>query len=424
MVWYGDFMKQHLRFAHVIACITWAASCGFPRPADVEDDGGFNSICTANQTVRCDGSNLVRCNSEGTAEVSESCSLGCSATGPRCNDVNPSNGLAPYLDMAGGESDLDLGTVATINTDDGMVMVDGKPVATKTTVMAQSSAPSIRIFIVHSLTATDVTLTGSNAFAVVSHGDLTIGGAFAASAQDISIRGPGAFNDGTCQGAEGAIVSGGAVGGSGGGGFGGVGGSGGAATNVNGIAAGGTGGTTTGSPMLVPLRGGCDSGRYAGSNLLGLGGGAMQLVSRAKITVSGVIATNGSSGSGGGSGGGILLEAPVVEVYGNVVANGGAGAGGCFIPKVGEDGRPDATPATGGAPCEISNGQGGNGGANNAGAGNGAGTNVAAMGQGSTFAGHGGGGFGRIRVNTIPGGFHRAGGLFSPNPSTGAIVTR
>jgi hypothetical protein len=39
------------------------------------------------------------------------------------------------------------------------------------------------------------------------------------------------------------------------------------------------------------------------------------------------------------------------------------------------------------------------------------------------FGGYGGGGVGRIRINAAPGGFHRA-GLFSPIPSTGAIVTR
>lgn len=363
-------MKQYMRFAQVIACITWAGSCGFPRPADVADDGGFNSICTANQAVRCDSSNLVRCNGDGTAEVSESCSLGCSATKPRCNDVQPSNHLAPYLDMAGGEPDLDLGTAATINTDDGTVLVDGKLVVVKSTAIGQTSAPTVRVLIVNSLTATDVTITGSNALAVVSNGDLRIRGGFTASAQGITTRGPGAFNDGTCQGAEGAFMNG-TVAGAGGGGFGGAGGRGGSATNDFGIAAGGTGGTPTGNPTLIPLRGGCDSGKL-GASLFGFGGGAMQLVSRAKILVSGVVSANGSSGSGGGSGGGILLEAPIVEVSGSVVANGGAGAGGCFIPKAGEDGRLDAMPATGGDPCDTNGGKGGNGGAGNSGAGNGA----------------------------------------------------
>jgi hypothetical protein len=417
-------MGQYVWLVQVAACITWVVGCGFPRPADVGDDGGLsNSICTANQAVRCESSELVQCNGDGTAEVSENCPLDCSATSLRCNDLDPSNGLAPYLDMTGGEPDLDLGTTATVNTDDGAVVVDGKPVTAKSMTMAQASAPTIRIFIVHSLTATDVTITGSNAFAVVSNGDLTIGGVFAASAGGITTRGPGAFNDGTCQGVEGAIVSGGAIGGAGGGGFGFAGGRGGSATNDNGTATGGAGGTTTGNPKLVPLRGGCDSGKV-GAGLFGFGGGAIQLVSRTKITVSGVVAANGSSGAGGGAGGGILLEAPVVEVSGSVVANGGAGAGGCLFPKAGEDGRLDAMPATGGDPCDTNGGKGGNGGAGNSGAGNGASINQAGTGTSTAFAGYGGGGGGRIRVNTISGGFHRTGGLFSPNPGTGAIATR
>jgi len=415
-------MKQYMRLVHVIVGITGAGGCGFPRPADVGDDGGLsNSICTANQADRCDGSDLVSCNSDGTAEVSENCSLGCSVTGLRCNDLDPSNGLAPYLDMTGGEPDLDLGTMATINTDDGTVMVDGKPVIVYSMLLGQSSAPTIRVFIGHSLTATDVTITGSNAFAVVSNGDLTIGGVFAASANGIFTPGPGAFNDGTCQGAEGAIVNGGVIGGAGGGGFGFAGGRGGTATNDNGIATGGAGGTATGSPTLVPLRGGCDGGRV-GVRLFGFGGGAMQLVSRTRITVSGIVAANGSSGSGGGSGGGILFEAPVVEVSGSLVANGGAGAGGCLFPKAGEDGRLDAMPATGGDPCDTTGVKGGNGGAGNSGAGNGDSINQAGL--SFALAGYGGGGVGRIRVNTLSGGFHRTGGLFSPNPSTGAVTTR
>jgi hypothetical protein len=147
-------------------------------------------------------------------------------------------------------------------------------------------------------------------------------------------------------------------------------------------------------------------------------------VSRTRITVSGVVAANGSSGSGGGSGGGILFEAPVVEVSGSLVANGGAGAGGCLFPKAGEDGRLDATPATGGDPCNTDGGKGGNGGAGNSGAGNGTSINQAGTGNAFAFAGYGGGGVGRIRVNTLSGGFHRTGGLFSPNPSTGAVTTR
>jgi hypothetical protein len=52
---------------------------------------------------------------------------------------------------------------------------------------------------VRSFTAGDVTIKGTNAFALVSHGDVRIGGIFTASATDNrsgpSAPGPGRFND-------------------------------------------------------------------------------------------------------------------------------------------------------------------------------------------------------------------------------------
>jgi len=78
----------------------------------------------------------------------------------------------------------------------------------------------------------------------------------------------------------------------------------------------------------------------------------------------GGISANGSSYAGGGSGGGILLEAPVVNVSGNVAANGGGG--GSLFGKPGESGRLDDIRAAGGIAPDQSNG--GNGGAGAAGA--------------------------------------------------------
>jgi hypothetical protein len=339
-------------------------------------------------------------------------------------DINPSNGLAAYLDMTAGEPDLDLGTTATINTNDGTVKVDGRPVMVRSALVAQTSAPTILVFIVHSLAANDVTisgsLTGGNAFALVSNGDIKIGGIFAASALSYQ-PGPGGYDNGTCRGGDGRM-SDTRFGGAGGGGFGLAGGSGGAATTDGGTSVGGDGGAPTGNPTLVPLRGGCSAGLSAGANP-GAGGGAMQLVSRTKITISGVVAANGTSVSGGGSGGGILLEAPAVEVLGSVVANGGAGASGCVFSGLGENGRLDATPANGGIGCPPIAGNGGNGGAGDIAAGNGASINVAGTGTTTALGGNGGGGVGRIRINTVSGGLRRA-GVFSPNPSTGALATR
>lgn len=385
-------------------------------------DSGSGQVCTPNKALRCDGANLVSCNADGSAEVSASCAVGCDMTGVRCNDVAPSNGLAQYLDMTAGQPDLSLGTVATVNTDDGTIQVDGGPVVALSATVTQAAAPAIRVFVVKSLTAAKVTVTGKNALAIVSNGDIKIDGTFAASAVS-NTPGAGGFNDGSCVGGVGGTVNGGAIGGNGGGGFGNPGGTGGTAINSNGTATGGASGAVTGNATLIPLRGGCNSGT-AGASLFGGGGGAIQLVSRTKISISGVLAANGASASGGGSGGGILLEAPVVEVTGNVVANGGAGAGGCLLPKAGEDGRLDAIPATGGLACDPSDGgNGGNGAAGTTFATKGISLNLAGTGINTVFAGHGGGGAGRIRVNAAAGGL-TASGIFSPNPSTGTIGTR
>jgi hypothetical protein len=419
------------RAGHVFVWFVMAAGCGFPRPSPVGgpddgDDGTSTSVCSANQPLRCDGSNFVHCNSNGTAELAEACSLGCSASPLHCNEIAPSNGLAQYLDMAAAEPDLDLGMKATINTNDGTVVVDGKSVIVRSALVAQPSAPTILVFIVHSLTANDVTIrggtSGGNAFALVSEGDVKVTGIFNASAVS-AVPGPGAYNDATCKGGDGLLPS--AVGGgAGGGGFGSAGGAGGSATSDDGTISGGRPGVPTGTATLIPLRGGCDSGVFAGGSH-GSGGGAMQIASRTRISISGVVAANGSASTGGGSGGGLLIEAPVVEVVGTVVANGGGGTTICNAPgTVGTDGRFDAIPASGGVGCPPASGASGNGGAGSIAAESGASINEAGMGSGViAIGGNGGGGVGRIRINTAPGGFHRA-GLFSPNPSTGAIATR
>jgi hypothetical protein len=358
-------MRSYTGGIVLIVSLAGALGCEFPRPPRLNGgDGGIaGAVCTANQALRCDGTSLVRCNGEGTAEVSAACALGCSAADVRCYDVNPSNGLAPYLDMAASEPDIDLGTSATIDTDTGAVMADGKQVVVKSATVAQGAAPMIRVFIVRSLTTMDVGITGKNAFAVVSHGDIKIGGLFSVSASN-NTPGPGGFNDGSCKGADLVLVENN-LSGAGGGGFGSLGGNGGTGSNFRGTAIGGRGGRVTGNPSLVPLRGGCDGGLIGGS-AFGAGGGAVQLVSRTQLSISGGLTANGTSLGGGGSGGGILLEAPIVLLSGNAVANGGAGPGGCgFIPIRGEDGRIDAVPATGGVGCSDLGGNGGNGAAGN-----------------------------------------------------------
>lgn len=370
------------------------------------------SVCTAKQSLRCDGANLIRCNDEGTAEVSQPCPLGCNADMLRCTDVDPSNGLAQFLDATSAQSDLNLGDSATVDTDTGDVSVGGTQITAATDAAIQSSGPAIRVLIARSLTAGDVIVTGKSALAIVSDGDITIQGTFAVSAADRDTPGAGAFSDGGCQGARAAVSPLNAYGGDGGGGFGSSGGAGGSAQNANGFRAGGFGGNATGNASLIPLRGGCGGGLHIND-----GGGAIQLVSRTQIVVSGAVAANGAAGRGGGSGGGILLEAPAVVVSGRVAANGGAGIG-CL--GNGENGRLDDKPAMGGSGCAVESASG-SGAAGNVGATNGAPMNVAST--DNVYGGAGGAGVGRIRVNVAADGL-RTTGIFSPNPSQGTLATR
>jgi hypothetical protein len=422
-------MEKRVRSWCAVICIGLTSACGFPRPPPLVEIDAYDasstsssdssvSVCPANQPLRCSSNDLARCNSDGTAEVVEHCALGCSNNLLRCKDLDPSNGLAEQLDMSGAEPDFDLGASAMINTDDGTVLADGAPMAVRTALVAQASAPMIRVLIIHSLTAGAVTITGKNAFAIVSAGDVKIQGVFAASGRD-GVPGPGGFDDSACKGRD-AILLGVLHGGAGGGGFGDAGGRGGSATNDGGTAAGGEGGSPSGNAMLIPLRGGCDGGTFV--NIFSGGGGAIQLVSRTKIAIQGFVAANGDGTVAGGSGGGILLEAPLIEVSGGIVANGGGGSGGCLIPKGAESGRLDARRAAGGPGCPPQGGDGGTGGAGTSGQGA-IGASISISGTGSAFGAFGGGGVGRIRVNTLSGGLHST-AIFSPTPTTGPLATR
>lgn len=405
------------------------AACTTPNPNYRKPTGDASAgECEVGAGLKCDGSNLIRCNADGTGEVSEPCSLGCNADALRCNDITPSNGLAKFLDSASGQPELNLGDSATIDTDTGEVKVGGNVVQSYSETVSQPSGPIIRVFPVKSLVTREVVVTGKNALAVVSSGDINIGGVFSVSAKNRE-RGAGAFIDGNCRGQipPGNIVFTGTYGGFGGGGFGSAGGSGGSANDATSSSAGGPGGQVTGNAELVPLRGGCAGGHYY-NDFGGGGGGAIQLVSRTLIAVSGALSANGGSSASGGSGGGILLEAPIVDIgaLGRIVANGAAGRG----AVIAEDTRLDATPAVGGKADITRNaqgvpfyyGRGGDGGAGSYGATDGGNIEAKAI-NGGTYGGQGGGGVGRIRVNTASGGI-RGGGILSPPPSTGTLATR
>ena len=136
----------------------------------------------------------------------------------------------------------------------------------------------------------------------------------------------------------------------------------------------------------------------------GVGGGAIQLVSRVGITVRGFIRadgggaggdrylqTNGFVLGGGGAGGAILLEAPEVTL-----------ASGAVLSVVGGDGIEACGQA--GVTCTAR----GLGATSTRPASAGVTANCDPSGSMPTAAGSGGGGLGRIRVNTATGAYSKA----------------
>ena len=144
---------------------------------------------------------------------------------------------------------------------------------------------------------------------------------------------------------------------------------------------GGAGGVALAAPP-ASIRGGC-AGRDGAPNNSGdggfgpggPGGGAVQLTAKGTLTVAGIMHASGaggrpgfdnrSAGGAGGSGGMLGLEANTITITASatLAANGGGGGGGCNDGEAtpGEDGKPSAQVANGGARQETG-GDGGNGG--------------------------------------------------------------
>jgi hypothetical protein len=171
------------------------------------------------------------------------------------------------------------------------------------------------------------------------------------------------------------------------------------------------GGATYGNETLIPLLGGSGGGSENG----GAGGGALQLVaaSEIQIGITGVVDAGGgggrNGGGGGGSGGSLLLEAPSVAIEGVLAANGGGG-GASVGGSGGSDATPNANPALGEGASNGGEGSAGD----------------EANGAAGVYANNndvpgGGGGAGRIRINTLDGTATIAGTL-SPSEVTGCAT--
>jgi hypothetical protein len=266
-------------------------------------------------------------------------------------------------------------------------------------------------------------VTGSFPLALIATDQINVLGAFSAAATAGDTSGGGftspmnANTQGTGPGGGGAGTSATAAGG---GSYCGTGGSG--ATENGSTPA--SGGSPYGAPTNIPLEGGSSGGSGAEA-ATGAGGGAIELVAKNSISIlaGGSIdvgggggnfgGTSGQEASAGGSGGAILLEAPSVTVAGVLAANGGGGGQGAG-GNSGSDATANNQPATGGN--DSTRGSfGGNGSA---------GTTIGGAPGNDTAgssAGAGGGGAGRIRINTADG---DAGlqGVLSPAASTPCVT--
>jgi hypothetical protein len=254
-----------------------------------------------------------------------------------------------------------------------------------------------------------IALQGTRPIALVADGEIVIGDVVEAGTCVYGDPGPGGL-----AGAAGKLAATGSGGGGGGGNDTSAGGGGGGHGDGGGSGGGGpAGGVAFGDATITALRGGGGGGGGGGNGNAGGGGGgggAVQIASNTQITITnggginaggcGGHALDGSAshgaGGGGGAGGTILLEAPVISVWGALAVNGGSGAGGGdTFSGDGARGSLDRTAAPGGVASGTGGAAGGDGGA--------AAMQHGAAGAAGVYSGGGGGAAGWIRVNTRTG---------------------
>lgn len=186
-------------------------------------------------------------------------------------------------------------------------------------------------------------VVGDDPVVIASWTDATISGTIDVSS-DYNDHGAGA-NSPSCPGSGNGPRTGGnqsnGDGGSGGGGFNGDGGNGSDGNGGSGTGDGGNGGDGRGLPARI--EGGCAGApaQSGTSGYAGAGGGAIAIIAKGTLVVTGVITAGGDggggatgggqeAGGGGGSGGMIKLEAQSLTVMttATLAANGGQGGGG------------------------------------------------------------------------------------------------
>jgi hypothetical protein len=393
------------------------------RGCDASADGC--RLCDPNETA-CTNGRVATCDAGGTVVSSFACALGCFEDQPRCRQLNPSNGLGAYLDMVETPPDIDLKN-AFINTRAGTIEeLPSGPLLNVPSFLVPAAAGGapIRVFVAGNVRIADAQV-GTNeaanvpgpAFALVARGDIDIVGTLRVGGH----AGFVAFQG--CSGGHGRLrpncTYSGA--GGGGGGFGTPGAKGGDV--INNSAPGGFAGATSGSPTLVPLRGGCPGGGTTDeqgnppSDYSTPGGGAVQLGSLTKIEIAGTVDVRGAHGyvdylqpagwevDGGGAGGAILLEAPVVELGpdAKLLATGGSGGSCPMVMNCGVGGQGASATTLPVVGADVS----------------------CPADQTTATGGGGGGGLGRLRVNTHDGIYTKSNTTVEDaNASSGVVQTR
>lgn len=396
------------------------------------DENTGCKLCEANQTV-CSNGAVASCDAAGNQTSVKQCPLGCFNDEPRCRDIDPSNRLGPYLDMVMSPPDLDLSD-GQWYVDLSTGIWDGPGSETVSPPMFEvpslTGGPASHVFVVGSLKIKDLGLAQSSAATLDSVTFLASGPVEIAGSVILDPT-VGSTHKASCQGQSGyrgneqfgpcTYLS--------------PGGGGGASKGGN----GGTivdadppvykmGGAAYGTDDLQPLVGGCSGGGgldpQANTNYTeGMpGGGAIQISSRVAITIKGSIHADGRDGDtdsnrdcdevwlGAGGGGGILLEAPSITLAPNAVLSAVGGNGiGC-------------DPAT--ALCGAF-GHGGTGSSSATDGGDA--VFMTALGRDAQYrSGSGGGGVGRVRLNTKTAGSYTSDGTSKIDAAltTGAIGTR
>jgi len=316
-----------------VACL---AACGFPRPADLADDGGV-----------IDAPALV----DADAPVSSDASVPADAS-PGCFGqlINICLSAVPV-------QPLNIQDVTTIDTD------------TSSMCSADTNRSEYCV-----LAATDITVgaalraTGTRPLILLASGTLRSRASGVIDVGSHRVRPQGSPEIGA--GADPAACAVGTLPGNSGGGAGGsFVGSGGAGGFNNGLDGSAPGLPSAPVTFITDVRGGCAGQDGSGHAAKGHGGGAVFLIANVSIIVDGLINAAGEGGAesaaggggGGGAGGMIGLDAPTVTVTSLLLASGGGGGGGGGA--LGGAPGPGADPTTVGAAAGgVGTGEGGIGG--------------------------------------------------------------